>query len=232
MGTERCRAGWRLLQLAVAFLGCVVATGAQISPVAGAPFTATRVHTSPDGVTVQAKIARASNGSVYEEIPDVRPGHLPLASILDIANHRRVFLRGDTKTYTVQPDHTVPRTLDVSDAAVQERVERFRGLPPRHDVDGEQEADVVPIGLRVVEGQTEYGMRRTFVKLAATSKLRERVWEMWDRPSLMLTVETVGIDDAGRPASITKLTNIQAVEPDARLFEIPADYTPSTPQRH
>jgi hypothetical protein len=198
--------------------------------VKGVPYSVTIVHTNAEmSRTAIQKVARASNGSTYMEWVDVRPGHHSMVSILDVPNRRRITLLTDTKTYTVEPA-AIPTMPDgqTDDAQLRDRIEMYRKLPTQHFANDGTEGDLVPIGFRTVDGRVEYGSKRTYTKLSPTSGLRQKVWDSWYVPSLYLESEKIGYDDAGNAVNVTKATELQAAEPDAHLFAIPADYTPAS----
>ena len=210
-------------------VGLTRAAGAQsgAAMVTGVPFSATVISTNGDPAQTSAlKVARASNGSMYTELPPNPRMRAGSVTILDVPNRRSIFLDPNTKTYSVQPAN-VPRMNagEVGDAQLRDRIEKYRAIPAKHFAEDGREGDTVPLGLRTVEGVAEYGTKTTYTKLPETSGLRQKVWEQWYAPALYLTAEKTGFDDAGNAVWSTRYTDIKVTEPDAQLFAIPQDYT-------
>ena len=80
-------------------------------------------------------------------------------------------------------------------------------------------ADVEPIGKRRIEGLAAVGWRLT--GSADSSQPAER----WESPELHMVLRASFVDGRTHAAIDYRLTNIRRVEPDARLFEMPTDYT-------
>ena len=80
-------------------------------------------------------------------------------------------------------------------------------------------ADVEPIGERRIEGLAAVGWRLT--GSADSSQPDER----WESPELHMVLRASFVDGRTHAAIDYRLTNIRRVEPDARLFEMPTDYT-------
>lgn len=207
-----------------------ISADAQLALIQGAPFTATRTRVINDGeqsYSVSGRVARSSNGSTYEEMPDHKTGEIFLIAIWDVPGQRSVLLDLKRKQYSVKPQSVRVGQIASGDA-LRDQIEYLKTLKPYQTaMDNGTTGEVTPLGFRTQDGFVEFG-RRTVFELRPTSTLKSKVWEEWTVPALQLTVENTGFNAEGKPASVTRLTDIQTKEPDAHLFEIPSDFTPLT----
>jgi hypothetical protein len=202
--------------------------GAQISAVKGTPFQATKTMSAlSDGKfsTISHIVARNSNGSTYEEMPDRETGAPAMIIICDAVNGRTIVLDVKLKFYTVTPAPSPPVPNAPSPEEVQKSIEYVKTLKGSHTSQDGVETTV--LGVRTQEGFIESGQRTVMQTLPPSSKLKEKVWEIWSIPSLSITAETTGFDTDNKPVQTTKITNIQTTEPDPNLFEIPPGYLPA-----
>jgi hypothetical protein len=201
---------------------------AQISIVKGAPFQATKTMPVLSGgkfSTVSHIIARSSNGSTYEEMPDRETGAPAMIIVRDAVNGRTIVLDVKLKFYTVAstPFPSVPDAP--SPEEVQKSIEYVKTLKGTHTSQDGVETTV--LGVRTQDGFIESGQRTVMQILPPSSKLREKVWETWWIPALSITAETTGFDADNKPAQTIKITDIQTKESDPSFFEIPPGYTVS-----
>ena len=88
------------------------------------------------------------------------------------------------------------------------------------------------LGTQVMEGVTVKGTRRT-VTIAAGALGNDKpisiVTETWYSPDLQMVVMRKHSDPRSGEASF-RMTEIQRTEPDASLFQVPADYTVTMPR--
>lgn len=218
--------------LASAFLfstSAVCATAeAQIALASGAPFSAIETHTTQGLIVSSFKVARASNGNTYQEIP-ARQGSVPNAIIRDYVGGREIYLNRQTKTYDIHLISSPPiKRAANNDAEIRESVARFSTQQPTHTDDADTEVQIEPLGTRMVNGRVELGTRRTYLRLPTSSKLRQKIWVTWWMPSLQLQAESDGYDESGKLVSSTEFVELHSEEPDASLFTIPDGYTPTS----
>jgi hypothetical protein len=205
-----------------------------IEPVRGVPFDATLTRTidrADQKSTAKGKVARNSDGSSYQEIADPGTGEIFLIMITDIPHQQQISLDVRRKIYYIQPSNISP--ADVINPATPEQLrkaaEPYKPGTPKRYTNGETVTEETMLGSRTADGFVEYGRRDQLLQLPASSKLTERLWEEWRIDSLYVTAEKVGYGDDNKPAMTIKLSDIKTSEPDAKLFEIPAGYTPAPP---
>ncbi len=210
---------------------CAITSGvaaAQIGLVKGTPFQATKTRSDLiDGKfsTYSHIIARNSNGSTYEEMPDRETGAPAMIIIHDVVNGRTIGLDLKLKFYTVTPAPNPPVPDASSPEEIQKSIAYVKTLKGSHTSQDGVETTV--LGVRTQDGFLESGQRTVMQTLPPSSKLKEKVWEIWWIPELSITAETTGFDADNKPVQTTKITNIRKTEPDPSLFEIPPGYVPA-----
>jgi hypothetical protein len=211
----------------------VVAGGAraQIDMIKTAPFEAVRTisHAGSEHFTVSCKVARRSNGSTYQEMPDSRTGSTAYIMIQDAPGKRSILLDIRRKSYSITElsISSIPEAR--SPEQLQRLIERIKTQEPIHGLQDGVNVTTTSLGLRTRDGFIENGQRRVMERPPASSLLKEQIWETWWIPALNVQVEQSGFDADNKVAQTTKLTDIRRTEPDPRLFEIPPDYVPSPP---
>jgi hypothetical protein len=210
-----------------------MADAQSVNMIKGAPFRATKtvtVNRPGDQHTVSSIVARNSDGSIYEEIPDLRTGTPAYIVISDAPDMRSILLDVKRKLYSVNVFAPSLISNTQTPDQLQKQIDRLKTLKATRDSQDGYEVTTTPLGFRTQDGFVVFGTRRVYESLPPSSKLTEKIWETWWMPALNLNVEKTGIGADNKPASITKFTNVQAKEPDASLFEIPPDYLPSPPR--
>jgi hypothetical protein len=207
--------------------GAIPAT-AQFALIKDRPYEATKtriIHNADQSFSVSGRVARNSDSSTYEEITNKKTGEIELISILDVPGQRQILLDVKHKRYTVSPASIPPLGAPPSEEAKQKNIKYLKELKPSHESDNGAEIEVTPLGFRTLDGFQEFGTRRTYERMAPSSSLKEKVWEVWWIPEWSIRVESIGFDADNNPSNITRLSNIETKEPDPQLFEIPKDYT-------
>lgn len=221
--------GW--ITVALCALAFNTANAQPVPLMKGAPFQGTKTRTinqPGEQYTVSSVVARSSDGSTYEEIPDRQTGTPVFILISDAPGMRRIFLDVKRKFYSVQPfSESIPNAPTPDQ--LQKNLDFLKTLTATHESQGGYVITKTPLGFRTQDGFVVYGTRSVYERLPPSSKLTEKIWETWWIPALNLDVEKTGIGTDGKPVQTTKFTNILIKEPDASLFEIPAGYVPSPP---
>ena len=217
--------GWVIVFLCAAGFGT---TDAQLVTVMkGAPFQATKtltVNQPGEQYTVSSVVARGSDGSTYEELPDIRTGAPEIIFLADAPGMRRIVLDVKRKFYSIQPflESSIPNAPTPDQ--LQKNLDSLKTLKASHDSQDGYEVTKTPLGFRTQDGFVAYGTRRVYERVPPSSKLTDKIWEDWWMPALSLDIEKTGIGANNKPTHATKFTNIRTKEPDASLFEIPANY--------
>jgi hypothetical protein len=210
----------------------VSAVNAQIAMTRGAPFEATRtvsVNRPGEQFTTSCTVARSSNGSLYQEVPDNKTGTPGLILISDVPGRRTIVLDVKKKFYTIGELSLSSVSDGPSPEDVQKRIDQSKTQQPIHSSQDGIDITITPLGLRTQEGFIENGQRRVMSSALPSSKLKEKIWESWWIPALNINVENTAFDDDNKPVQTTKLTNIRTIEPHPSLFEIPPGYALSPP---
>jgi hypothetical protein len=195
---------------------------AQFANITGAPFTATFSYEGQiNNQTTNAieEIARATDGSTYDATK-AKDGHLVHISIVDIPNNRRIELMPlpPSYTYRIQAVDRKLYTCTIEDyrATLQQAQESFRDRPDRDKPNGSHHHEI-PLGVRQEDGMILFGNRDEII-LASGEK---RTVEAWQSD---LGVAATVADTGTTTKTVRTLTSLHRVEPDPKLFEIPAQY--------
>jgi len=199
------------------------------------PFTATKtvtVNRPGENYTVSSTVARDSDGSTYEEIPDARTGEIYIILIQDRAHGRSVQLIPAKKQYVVRDVVYPPLPPHPRDSAeIQKQMDYLKSLQPsKSKSDDGAVIEETPLGFRTRDGFVEFGVRRVHSNLPSTSRLVEREWETWTIPAEDIGSETAGYGENHELRMDTRVTKIEIGELDRHLFDIPPDYTLQPPQ--
>jgi hypothetical protein len=197
------------------------ASAQRIVPMLGTPFTATVISYEEGQVRPGTKkIARASDGSIYEGDCD-RDGRLLRADIDDVPNDRHIMLfpQASSHTYTLRtPSHGKSRLWSVDQ--VRESWCRFQRLDneqPDHGTPDRQEHHT-PLGEKLSDGMILFGFRSEVTYSDGTKKIDER-WES----DLGITMSNTYVLRVGTERAYV-VTNLKREEPDPSLFQIPKEY--------
>jgi hypothetical protein len=211
----------------------VVPASAQMSLIKGSPFEAIKTRTvnlPGDSFSVSGRVARSSNSSTYEEMPNAKTGEIEMIHILDAPGRRTIFLDLKRKVYWVQPASFSEIGNLQSKEASQKYIEFLRTWKGDHSSENGVETERTPLGFRMQDGFLEFGVRTVINHMPSSWSLKEKVWEDWTIPALAISVEKVGFDSNNKPDQITRYSNIRTTEPDPDLFEIPPGYSPAPVQ--
>ena len=216
----------------ILLLSCVgvVPASAQFSLVRGSPFEATKTLTVSlpgNSFSISGRVARSSNSSTYEEMPNVKTGEIDMIHILDVPGQRGILLDVKRKFYWIQPISLSTIGNLPSSEALQKHIEFLRTWKGAHTSDNGVETEKTPMGFRTQDGFVEFGIRTVFDHMPSSWSLKEKVWEEWTIPSLAISVEKIGFDSNNKPEQITRYSDIRTTEPDPDLFEIPPGYSPA-----
>jgi hypothetical protein len=196
---------------------------AQIMHIANAPFTATVKYTTDGGLTYSTEqLARASNGSTYIA-SKAKDGHPVWIHIEDVPNNRIIELSAQPPSYTYRFVEA-PKGgfwIDSIDS-YRERLQRFQDSwvqnPDRDEPPGGRVHRII-FGTKQENGMTLFGETAEFT-LENGEKRTEEKWES----DLGLTVSR--ITDWHGETRVRTVTDVERVEPNPILFEIPKEYLP------
>lgn len=212
----------------IGFVGIEAGLGRKV--VTGAPFSATfsqqTTQTFADGNHIQrttsGAVARDSNGRTHRDLTlsaigqwaaaGQTPPHLVL--ITDpVAN----------ADYVLEPERKIARKMPAMGRAGQ----KGPGGPPAFGQERQNESATVSLGTQMVNGVSAQGTRTTrTIPAGAIGNERPIVItvERWYSPDLQTNV-LIKRSDPRTGENVFQLTNIVRSEPDASLFQVPADYT-------
>lgn len=217
-----------------------------IGNVSGAPFTATWTWTKVEtksGPTVSrtvvavTQLARDKNGNTYESV--IEDGHPTAIWITDVLNNRKIEIRPKDSAYQY-----IPILDPVGKLPTYSVGEMFKMLQDEQEgisSNPDHPSAVFPRWHFTALGcRQENGFNLCGVKDETTSKTgEEQIRETWRSDLGLIMSMSQKTDHLARPvndiqaiAFINVVTDLRRVEPDARLFEIPAGYTlvPTSPQ--
>ena len=195
---------------------------AQIVHIANAPFTATGKDTEDGGLTyLTIQLARASNGSTYRA-STAKDGHTAQIHIEDVPNNRIIELSAQPPNYTYRFIEAPKRGLFADSIdSYRERLQRFQNSyiqnPDRDKLDGHVHR--VILGTKQENGMTLFGERAEFT----LENGEKRTTEKWESD---LGFDMSRITDWHGRTRVWTVTDVERVEPDPTLFEIPKEYLP------
>lgn len=198
------------------------------TPVTGAPYSGVQTTQMQQALTdgnqisrqEQSKVYRDSQGRVRMEHSFTNPGGKTRSSvtIFDPVAGVSYFLNPDTKT-------AVKMTLP---AAGNGAGEGKMGHGPR-----EGQAQTEDLGTQTINGLAATGTRVTVTIPAGKMGNQQPIQvvrETWISTALKVPV-SIKRSDPRFGTTTTQLTNVVQAEPDAALFQLPADYTVTTRSR-
>jgi hypothetical protein len=209
-----------------------LAGGVHLRAIAGAPFSADVVkeftRTMPDGTQVPAithgKMFRDAEGRTRSETEILsaaatEPRHF--VTIVDPVRQVSIVLDQQSKTATITDLPVPPATAQT--VKMEQQVQENRVSAKALAIAGSED-----LGTSMIEGFSVSGTRRTQPSDARENETSPRaVVESWFSPELKIELQA-RIAGPRLGETITRLQNIVAAEPDASLFEVPADYTVKT----
>src|ERR1700690_2000673 len=203
--------------------------------VTGAPFSGSfSVQTTQamaDGNQIQRNttgtVARDSQGRTRRDLTLPAIGPWSTSGSGEAAPPQAVFIDdpvGGTH-YILQPDKKTGETLRRPPADFREGKDHAENRSERRD-----SSDVVTtdLGTQTINGIAAQGTRTTHtIPAGKIGNLKPIVIvsERWYSTDLQTNVMTKRTDPRTGETTVTQLTNIQRAEPDASLFQVPADYT-------
>lgn len=194
---------------------------AQFVNITDAPFTATVVWIRDGQPNATEEFARASNGSTYDATK-ATDGRLVHITIVDVPNNRRIELMPSPPSYIYRLQNTGKvRTSTVEEyrTTLQRLQDHFRQSPDRDKAEDGSHRHQIALGVREEDGMTLFGNREE-INLASGEK---RIVEAWQSD---LGVAATFAEKGTATQTVRTLTNMRRVEPDPKLFEIPAEYLP------
>ena len=211
--------------------------------VTGAPYSGIRTTTTQQTLSngnvisrqEQAKIYRDSQGRVRVEQTSTNTvtGKTHTAiSITDPVAGVTFMLNPETKTYTRSPSRMFARpAAAATDGSARPGRARagVQGQSPAGRARGGAQVQSEDLGAQSIEGQPATGKRMTeTIAAGEIGNLQpiQIVRETWVSTSLKIPV-MIKTSDPRFGATTMQLTNVVAGEPDAALFQPPADFTPA-----
>lgn len=203
--------------------------------VTGAPFSGSfSVQTTQamaDGNQIQRNttgtVARDSQGRMRRDLTLPAIGPWSTSGSGEAAPPHAVFIDDPVAGthYILQPDKKTAETLRRPPADFREGTDHAENRSERRD-----SSDVVTtdLGTQTINGIAAQGTRTTHtIPAGKIGNLKPIVIvsERWYSTDLQTNVMTKRTDPRTGETTVTQLTNIQRAEPDASLFQVPADYT-------
>ena len=203
--------------------------------VTGAPFSGSfSVQTTQamaDGNQIQRNttgtVARDSQGRMRRDLTLPAIGPWSTSGSGEAAPPHAVFIDDPVAGthYILQPDKKTAETLRRPPADFREGKDHAENRSERRD-----SSDVVTtdLGTQTINGIAAQGTRTTHtIPAGKIGNLKPIVIvsERWYSTDLQTNVMTKRTDPRTGETTVTQLTNIQRAEPDASLFQVPADYT-------
>ncbi len=171
-------------------------------------------NTSGDPTAVTGMVARSSNGSTYQE--NTRNGET-LIMIEDLPHQRTIVLYPKNHEYQVSAPVPALKARALSpDEGDPETLARVLSTRPAKTTSDNGDV-ITQIGRKKIEGLDVFGQTYAFTD--------GRVQETWYCPKLDLHIESKMQANGNGPDYVHTITQIQLVEPDPKLFMIPAGYT-------
>jgi hypothetical protein len=196
-----------------------------INHITDAPFTATWTETGHFGGKIKTEtkqLARSSNGSTY--MAEAFNGRIFRIYIDDIPNSRSVTLFPSPPSYTYilspAPEGRF-RTWSIENnrETLQRMQEMYLQKPDTEEPNGKYHR--VVLGIKQEDGLTLFGHTYEFTSDTGD----KRTTEVWDSDlGVAMSVKTDS--PASEHYSLAALTDLRRVEPNPKLFEIPAEYLP------
>ncbi len=203
--------------------------------VTGAPFSASfSVQTTQamaDGNQIQRNttgtIARDSQGRTHRDMTLPAIGPWSTSGSSEATPPHAVFIDDPVAGthYILQPDKKTAETMRRPSADARGEKDHAENRSERRNSNGVVTTD---LGTQTINGVAAQGTRTTHTIAAGAignQKPIVVVAERWYSADLQTNVMTKRTDPRTGETTVTQLTNIQRAEPDASLFQVPADYT-------
>jgi len=207
-----------------------------VAPVRGLPYSdvekTTMLKTLADGTTVtnvrEEKRWRDGEGRERTESGAIKDGEFvpAIAFLLDPVAHTSTILELRTKTARVTTTHSPRERTPEEEARLAElRAQRQTEVRDRATIQADK-SEVEKLSMQNIAGVEAEGTRVTRV-IPAGKEGNDRpittVTETWFAPELKITVQRLG-DDPRYGKTTMEITELQRGEPDAALFQVPADF--------
>lgn len=216
--------------------------GFETKLVKGAPYSAVAVSESVQILGDGNRIRHTTSTTVYRDSAGRtrretmrKDGTLQLIAISDPTTGINYILDPQNRTATKSEFAGMMKKAEAVRIEDRRKIETENMLaasktPANSVLLGKKRSDAEPLGRQTVEGVDAEGSRTT-ITIAAGQIGNDLpiniVSEQWHSPELQLLVMTKHSDP--RTGETTyRLTNINRVEPDRSLFEVPGDYTVQT----
>jgi len=207
-----------------------------MAAVRGLPYSAvektTTLKTLADGTTVtnvrEEKKWRDGEGRERTERGTIKDGEFvpTLTVLLDPVAHTNTILELSNKIARVTPTQTPRERTPEEEAALAEaRAKRLAEIRDRTTTQADK-PEVEKLSMQNIAGVEAQGTRMTRV-IPAGKEGNDRpittVYEFWVAPELKITVQSLS-DDPRYGKTTMETTELQRGEPDAALFQVPADF--------
>lgn len=197
-----------------------------IPQIRNAPFVAISTMTVSDSKgthQVAGKVARNSAGSSYVEMWRTDTNQLAGILIFDVPGKRFITLEVDKKWYAIQEVPTLT-ARDLPPGSTTQQIDQPQNMNPTHSEDNGLTRDIQPLGKMEIEGIVTLGAMETAHKSGPGPDAKDYTSENWFSPELQIALLRVGHDKLSGQNLVSSLSHVQRIEPDAALFQIPADY--------
>ena len=204
--------------------------------VTGAPFSASfSVQTTQamaDGNQIQRNttgmIARDGQGRTRRDMTLPAIGPWSTSGSSEAAPPHAVFIDDPVAGthYILQPDKKTAETMRRPPADFREGKDRSENRAERKNANND--FVTADLGTQTINGIAAQGTRTTHTIPAGAignQKPIVIVAERWYSADLQTNIMTKRTDPRTGETTVTQLTSIQRTEPDATLFQVPADYT-------
>jgi hypothetical protein len=201
----------------------------QIPALRGAPFQAVNsvIVTDSHGKHLATqKVARDSNGSIYQEQHQLDTDELVQIYIVDVPGKRSIHLDPIKKYYTIQ---NLPSLAAKEPAAggVAEKIKQAQDAKPTHDEINGLAIDIKPLGKQEIEGLVVLGELETRHRISTEGAPFDASIERWTSPDLQIALRMRTSDLVNKTDVVDSVSQIRRGEQDPSLFVIPSDYVPN-----
>lgn len=196
----------------------------QIPQLPNAPFQAVNTTVLDDGRgkhQASGKVARNSDGSIYQEQWSPDGGQLVQIYIIDVPAKKFIRLDPAQKLYTVREGPTIGAYAPMPELA---EVIAAGGKSIHKEISGAAE-DIQPLGQKEMEGISVVGVSTTAKRAAGRfGEAIDFTTEKWISPDLQIALVSKTHDVAKGTDFVSKLSQVKRGDPPPSLFHIPFDY--------
>jgi hypothetical protein len=205
-----------------------MANGIFVTSVPDIPFVALSelesTYIKPDGTSVSGKatraIARDSKGRIFKEgrrfepITESAPSLLILIDIYEPQTKTYTFLYPPFKTFWKGTLERPPRLI---------ADEYFYGWPTRDGMPAYRLVKEEDLGTQTIDGMPVRGVRETQEVIDESGKKIVTTGEYWYSDELHMNLVAT-INGPDKSSLTVRVTQVNRIEPDATIFEIPSNY--------